>query len=252
MKLEDFFSKYDKETVKKHFQSYISDDTWEKKKNLFMFFFVISKEKNLPRSFVNDNLHMIDNLDADQKEKDYQYWRVFSQVIFNYELGEQLFIEYGDKVDFDSISRREDMTLEFFNKHKDKIKISNMRANLGSEFINENLLELDTSLLKKVKLSWEQAKFLIDNKKMTYTEFSNQDFFDKDFVLKNIKNSSMYRHIDSLHNRFKFSFDEMKVILKDLEDRMDDEEYNQVIVMFLDYSVLTLEQKKDIKYMEFL
>lgn len=252
MKLEDFFSKYDKETVKKHFSSYISDDKWDKNKNLFMFFFVISKEKNLPRCFINDNLHMIDSMDVDDKEKEYQYWRVFSQVIFNYELGDKLFVEYGDKVDFDSISRREDMTLEFFNKHKDKIKLSNVRANLGSDFINENLLELDNALLKKVKLSWEQAKILIDNKKMSYIDFSNQAFFDKEFVLKNIKNSSIHRHIDNLHQRFNFNFAEMMSILNGLDDRMDDEEYNQVIVMFLDDDKLSLEQKKDIKYMAIL
>jgi hypothetical protein len=251
MKLVDFFSKYTKEEVVKHFLNYISDAKWEEHKNTFMFHYVVSKEIALPRSFINDHLHLVITTQTDPKEIEYQESRIFSSAIYNYPLGDKLISEYGDKLDWTSIGWRKDLTLEFFNQHRDKIKIKNIQADLGADFLNEHLLEMDLSYLRKMTLSLEQAERLMTDKKAHVSDFWNQAFFTKEFALERIKPLKDY--VSKLNSRFNFTLAEKMQVLKVLDEaNFEHDEWNGIISEFMDSKDLSLAEKKDIKWLAWI
>lgn len=247
MKLADFFDKYSKEDIKAHFRSYITDAVWEAKKELFLFHFVCSKEKALPRSFIDENLPLILTHTTKPEEVKYEEDRIFSQAIFFYPLGDELVSQYGDKIDWESISYRKDLTLEFFNAYKDKIKLKRITADLGEEFISEHLFELELYNLKNMNLTLEQAERLIKEKKAKVEDFWRQKFFTKDFALSRLR-ELQYRIIE-LNERFKFTFEEKLKLLKEIERfYSEDSQWNRIISEFMESGELTLEQQKEIKW----
>lgn len=252
MKLSDFFTKYTKDEVKAYFQNpYNVENKWEELKDTFMFHYVCGKEKELPRSFVNDHLHLVAKGVTDPKEIEYVHWRIFSSVMHNYPLGDKLLTEYSDKIEWSSISYRKDMTLEFFNQHQDKIILKDITADLGSEFISTHLEALDKHNLKQMKLTEEQATKLIALKKASVDDFWKQSFFTKEYAFKNLK--ALKERVSSLNQRFNFTFEEKLSVLKELDNcSWEQDEWNGIIGEFMGDAGLSLEQKKDLKWLAWI
>lgn len=246
MKIQDFYSKYTKEEVLKHFLRNISDEKFEENKPLFYLFFVTSKEKNIPRSFVNDHLHLLNTFEPEELE--YQTSRLFSQVISNYQLGDELIQEYGDKVNWQTLSARADINLEFIEKYSDKIEIKSIKADLGKEFIDRNLSELNPSNLEKMKLTSEQALKTVEIHKRRLYYFKDQDFFNKEFALANIKNFCL-NEITNLLSTLELSFKEKMDLIPLCENKTDEENtWHEFLTTLMATGTLTLSQKKDIKW----
>lgn len=251
MHLNDFFAKYSKEEVKKHFANYISDEKWEEFKDTFMFHFVVAKEKELPRWFVNEHLPLVTRGITDQSEIDYRTWNIFSWVIQNYPLGDKLLSEYGDKVKWDSLSARKDLTLEFINQHRDKIIIKSIQADLGEEFINAHLEEMDVYNLKRMNLTLAQAEKLMALKKAKVRDWWGQKFFTKEYAMANIL--KLQNDVTDLNRRFNFTFTEKLQVLKVLENgSFEQEGWNEIIQSFMDSGDLTLSEQKDIKWLAWI
>lgn len=248
LRLQDFEEKYPKEVILKNFLSYISDETYALQKNTLLFRTVTAKENNLPRAFVDKYIDFYVREGLSEDERAFREYQIFNNVIRRSYLDDRLIEQYGDKIDWKTISGRPDLNLPFAEKHLSKLKLSDIRADLGKEFIKEHFDKLNPIHLVRMKLTKDQVVELIKTRKTHIFQHTHHRFFDFDFLIENI-NFAKTDEIAGTILKIGLSYGQVIKILELLKDRgSESKEWNYLISRCLKIEGLSLYQQKNIKF----
>lgn len=252
--LEPYLSKYSDKDIKDNFMNglfYMTPEEFDNKREMLLFRTVVAKEKNISLAFVEKGMELFfqDLKEKDPKEYDYRKWTSISFAIQNHELTEEFVEEFKDHIDWETISRSKQVTLEFYNKYKEKIHLNKILVNLGHEFIEENFEKFGENL-HQMELSAKLIKKALKEKKLSPKRLSEQKKFTKTILLDCLDRFSL-EAMNDIYRQFEFEFEEIMKIANhySAKEYDDSSDFNYLISKMLDKKELTLEQKKDIKYL---
>lgn len=246
--LEKYFDTYSREDIKKAYWSYIDDDYYEDNKLVLLFVFLTTKIKNMPRDFVDKYLHLVTDYAKNEDELLCKKAMTYSRVISNLDLDDKYLEPYLDVINWDEFSARKDLTLEYFEKYKDKINISRIRADLGRRFLTANLEKMDKYTLEKMNLSKKLMIQTNEIHKIRLFRFHKLKDFSFEFALSHMEKFNGEEWL-SLIKKYRPDFEKTMTFIEKLEEHLEeDPEWNEIIGELLSAEGLSVEQKKDIKW----
>lgn len=249
--LEQYVSKYTESDIRKNFMNYISPENYALHFEKLLFGTVITSEKNLSISFLEKGFQIYYTELKERDPKEYDYIR-YTRICFamqNHDLTDEFIQEYRDNIDWSQISRRKDISLEFFEKYKDKIIVKEMGADLGHKFIEEHFESFGENITR-MELSAKLISRALREKKASVRSLAIQKKFSAKILMDNFETFSLEVMTD-LYPRFLLSYEDTLKIAKfhHSKDYDDYGKYNDLILAMLRNEKLTLEQKKEIKYL---
>ncbi len=248
--LDAYLEKYPKDHIRNSFTTYITEESYHMRKRLLLFKVVVGEERNLPRDFVDKYLHLATEHAKNDSDLEYCKWNLYNAAIRKTDLDK--LGPYLDVADWSYISRRKDLTLDFVNKHLDKISVDKITVNLGEEFISDHLSKMNEFSLYNMDLSQELILKTMEAHGCKLVNFIKSPHFDLEFVLKH-KEKITCGEWGRIIEKLSPSYNQIMDILKMLEPKEENRErWNDLIRTCLDVKRLTLRQKKEIKWLGWL
>lgn len=242
--LSPFISKYTDDEIRSVFLNYLSGEALNQNRERLVFRTVIIKEKNTPRSFVEKGVSLFFDK-VTEKLAGYYHQNCLEFAMRNHDLNDSFFTEYAEAINWDDISKREDLTLDIFVKYREKIKVGLLRVDFGTKFINDYFEEFGENIVNMKLTAKQIERVILEKRKVPLTKLAKeQKKFNSKIFMDHIDLFGFDRTL-SLFRILELDFEQM---IKILENFKECDGINDLICEMLGIKELTLEQRKDIKY----